>query len=721
MKKTLLLVVTALLLYTVCGRVPEQTGREKTCFQTASPWKPELDLRSDVAIVYGINETFSDRVQSWQERGYIIHFMTGVAWGRYQEYLEGLFDGQSHTDEGQVNREGEIIWHNKGTVPYMVPSESFIAYLKSLVKTAVDRGVEAIHLEEPEFWARAGYSEGFKREWQAYYNEPWQPQHASPDATYRSSKLKYHLYYRVLEDVFNYAKEYGKKSGKRVGCYVPTHTLINYSAWGIVSPEAGLANLAAMDGYIGQVWTGTARTPIYYDGVLKERTFENAYLEYGAMVAMTKPTGRRVYFLTDPIEDNPDYTWEDYRKNYEATFTAQLLYPDIDHYEVMPWPNRIFCGKYRTAGNSASESIPPEYATEILVLIHALKQMPKTTDPAAGGGSIGVLISDTMMFQRFPKHEGYDDPALSSFYGMALPLLKHGVSVQIVQMENLLHERALDGVAVLIMSYANMKPLMPEYHEVIADWVREGGALIYLGRDDDPFQGVREWWNQGEYAYKAPADHLFKILGFAFPTGKQTYRVGRGVVTVFRKNPKEMVIGMDRGYELRNLVKQVLKMTQQREYIQEKNVLHLIRGSYDITAVLDESFTTDPFVVKGPVIDLYDPTLPVLAEKTINPGERSFLYDLTRLADRATPQILAVASGVESEEREVNLYRFQLKGPANTRGAARVYLPAAAQHVAGQTASGEPVEVKHEWDAGSKTMFLSYANDPEGVKFEIRF
>ena len=58
----------------------------------------------------------------------------------------------------------------------------------------------------------------------------------------------------------------------------------------------------------------------------RERVFENAYLEYGSMESMTEPTGRKLFFLTDPIEDWPR-DWADYRVNYQATFTAQLLYP----------------------------------------------------------------------------------------------------------------------------------------------------------------------------------------------------------------------------------------------------------------------------------------------------------------------------------------------------------------------------------------------------------
>lgn len=32
---------------------PTTTSKEKTAFQTASPWIPQIDVRSDIAIVYG--------------------------------------------------------------------------------------------------------------------------------------------------------------------------------------------------------------------------------------------------------------------------------------------------------------------------------------------------------------------------------------------------------------------------------------------------------------------------------------------------------------------------------------------------------------------------------------------------------------------------------------------------------------------------------------------
>lgn len=146
----------------------------KTTFQTSREWKPSIDNRADAVMVYGVGGnpsdksrklSFEERVKSWKERGYIIHFMTGIAWGEYQDYFTGQWDGKWHLDEGQVTQTGDTIWHGH-MVPYIVPSENFLSYLKERhVKRVIDAGVDAIFMEEPEFWARAGYSDSFKEEW----------------------------------------------------------------------------------------------------------------------------------------------------------------------------------------------------------------------------------------------------------------------------------------------------------------------------------------------------------------------------------------------------------------------------------------------------------------------------------------------------------------------------------------------------------------------------
>lgn len=609
----------------------------KTSFQEAAPWNAAYDIRTDIAMVYGMDSTFNERVEGYRKHGYNVQFMTGIAWGNYQDYFTGKWDGTEHeTSEGQVDRNGNHIGHGKG-IPYIVPTDNFITYFKTVIKRVIDAGITSIYLEEPEFWARAGYSEAFKQQWQKYYGFAWMPQHESPEATYLSSKLKYHLYFHALKEVFQYAKSYGESKGIHVKCFVPTHSLLNYSSWQIVSPEASLAALPGMDGYIAQVWTGTSREPVYFNGIKKERVFENAFLEYGSMLSMVAPTGRKIYFLTDPIEDRAR-TWDDYKINYEATYTAELLYPSVDNYEVMPWPHRIYLGKFNVEGSNEKQPISPAFATRMQVMVNALNDMPVSANKINGSKGIGVLVGNSMMFQRFPTHENYEDPQLSDFYGMVMPLLKRGIPVQTVHMENLGFANTLKNIKILVMSYANMKPQSQKVNEQLAMWVKQGGVLIYYGRDNDPFQKVKEWWNTNGNSYAAPSDHLFATMHINPYENKKIYSYGKGKVFIERKDPKELIINAGGDTSFLKKIKVAYEKEAHAGKLETKNYFYLERGPYDIAAVMNESVNEEPFRIKCPVIDMFDPTLPVLQEKIIEPGQQSLLYDLKRIKEKNKPQ-----------------------------------------------------------------------------------
>lgn len=698
------------------------TAQEKTAFQTAHHWIPEIDVRSDIAIVYGVSErgkmTFEERVKSWRDRGYKVHFMTGIAWGQYDEYFLGKWDGKNHLGEGQQTVKGDTIWHGKN-IPYVVPVASFVKFMQErVVKRVIDAGIHSIYLEEPEFWARAGYSAVFKEEWQKFYGFPWRAQDESPENTYLSSKLKYQLYYNAIKEVSNYAKAYGKTKGVDVKVYIPTHSLVNYSSWRIVSPEASLASLPGIDGYIAQVWTGTSREPTFFNGVRKERVFENAFLEYGSMVSMTAPTKRKLFFLTDPIEDWPR-DWADYKKNYEATFTAKLLYPMVADYEVMPWPERIYTRPYKLANSDEKVLIPKYYSTQMQVMVNALNDIQVSPNHVTGTSGIGVLMSNSLMFQRFPTHNSYEDPQFSNFYGQTLPLVKRGVPVETVHMENLSYPATLKNIKVLVVSYSNMKPNDAQVHQHLADWVKKGGVLVYCGKDDDPYQKVMEWWNTKGSSYAAPADHLFQLLGIQTGADDKSFAVGKGKVYVIRENPKEfaMQAGTDAKYV--EVIKKAYETDAKAGKFLEKNNFYLKRGPYDIVSVMDESVNGKPYEVTGPVIDLFDPKLPVLSKKVVEPGTQAFLYNIARIENKKSPKVLASASRVYDESVKGKSYTFVAKSPINTINSMRIYVPSAPKQVAVTNSKGEKINAENSWDAQSRTSYLSFDNEPDGIKVEI--
>lgn len=703
------------------------TAQEKTTFQTSGQWKPVTDIRSDVVMVYGANDrrnmTFEERLNSWREHGYKTHFMTGIAWGEYQDYFTGRWDGKWHLDEGQKQMNGDTIWHGR-MVPYIVPTANYLRYMKERhINRVIDAGVDAIFLEEPEFWARSGYSEAFKREWQDYYGFEWRPQHESAENTYLSNKLKYHLYYRALEDAFTYAKKYGKTKGMDVRCYVPTHSLLNYSQWQIVSPEASLASLDCVDGYIAQVWTGTSREPNYYNGVYKERVFETAFLEYGCMESMTAPTGRKMFFLTDPIEDRAK-DWEDYKRNYQATFTAQLLYPHMNNYEVMPWPDRIYEGLYKVSASSNEKAhIPRFYSTQMQVMVNTLNDMPLSDNEVSGQQGIAVLMANSLMFQRSPQPvEGYDDPQLSNFYGEALPLVKRGVPVSIVHLENVGFEATLKNTKVLLMTYSNMKPLNPKAHEYLAEWVKKGGVIVYSGRDDDAFQNVYEWWNQNGNTFTAPSQHLFSLMGMPQNAEEGVYAYGKGRVYVMRQNPKEYVMSKGGDEQFVDIVRKAYGR------LEVKNSFYLERGPYTLAAVVDENMVSnEPLVLKGDYIDLFSPDLTYKDYVKVEPGTQAYLFDLKKIGKRQ-PRVVAAASRQYDEVVEKSMYSFVSKSPLNTTNIVCVYLPKTYKNceVHCTNAAGKAidhrlrVEEKPANTIAGRLIWISFENSPEGVKVEIK-
>lgn len=700
-------------------------SKQKTAFQTSSAWIPEIDVRSDIAIVYGTNDrpgmTFEQRVKSWRDHGYEVNFMTGIAWGSYYDYFLGKWDGKNHLGVGQVTVKGDTIMHGKN-MPYVVPVQSFIEYMKTaVVKRVIDANISTIFLEEPEFWARAGYSAPFKEEWQKYYGFPWKPQDASAENTYLSSKLKYHLYYEAIRQVSDYAKAYGKGKGKNIKVFIATHSLVNYSSWQIVSPEASLASLPGIDGYIAQVWTGTSREPTFFNGTRKERVFENAFLEYGSAVSMTAPTKRKMFFLTDPIEDRV-HDWSDYKRNYQATFTAKLLYPMVADYEVMPWPERIYTHPYPVPNSNEKILIPNFYSTQMQVMVNALNSMPKSANTVSGVNGVGVLMSNTLMFQRFPTHNGFEDPQFSNFYGQTLPLLKRGVPVQTVHMENLSYAASLKDIKVLVMSYSNMKPVSADVHKQLAAWVKKGGVLIYTGRDDDPYQSVMEWWDTKGNKFTAPSQHLFKLLGVDPTKDSEHFKVGKGAVYVIRNNPKEFVMQANNDNMYVDAVKNAYEKDAKAGELTFKNSLYLERGPYDIVSVMDENADSKPYTIKGPVIDLFDPQLPVLAEKTVNPGEQSLLFVVNRVVNKTKPQVLASASRIYDENIQAGSYTFIAKSPAKTINALRILLPGEPKNVIVTDKNGQTVsDVKSSWDTSSNTFFLGFANSPDGVKVDLKW
>ncbi|MDP9161538.1 MAG: hypothetical protein M3O09_15065 [Acidobacteriota bacterium] len=697
---------------------------ERLNLQTGSPWSPRTNLNADVALVYGTDASLPARLDSWRQHGYKVQGMTGVAWGGYQDYLDGHFDGKNHWDEAQKYKDGHMALHGDmpGITPYISPGDSYGLYLFNNIKRVLDAGADAITLEEPEYYADTGWSDNFKRQWKEYYREDWQSPDSSPEAQYRASKLKYYLYRRTLANIFASVKIYAKQRKRTIPCYVATHSLVNYAHWTIVSPESSLIGVGA-DGFIAQVWTGTARTPNVYEGRQQERTFTSAFLEFGAMQNLARASGRPIWYLSDPVEDDPNHDWTDYRKNWERTLTASLFHPDVWRFEIAPWPDRIFndkhplkAGKEYDAKNNAEKvGIPGTYATELQTVMSVLGDM-KQADvhwDYSGTQGVGVLVSDTMMFER--ADPSASDLNLGSFYGLALPPLVHGVPVEPVQIESARSANFLDKYKLLLLTYEGQKPPSPKFHDVLARWVRAGGALVVIDDDRDPYNAVREWWNTPPLSYRTPCQHLFDVLSIPKETPGM-YRVGKGTVVFSHESPAALTYRKDGAEVIRNLIRQAAAAVGLPW--NETNALVLRRGPYIVAAGLTESIPdSKPYLLRGHFVDLFDPALPVLTAVQLTPGKQVLLIDLDAHSTLSVPRVIASACRIQSEKRSTNEFSFRADGIENTETVIRVRADRKLDSV---LVGGKPL-AKGSYEMDQGTLRLRFTNSASPIAVRLRF
>jgi len=736
-----------------------------TGYQERSPWSPGIDLQVDFVMVYGVDESMPRRVREFREKGYVVHLMTGAAWGEYQDYFSGAWDGREHWEESQVDRRGESIMHGVHS-PYLCPTPSFARYLAEKLQPAVDAGVEAIHLEEPEYWDTGGYGPAFRRAWREYYGEEWRPPHESCENRYRASALKVFLFRRLIAEVSAAVKAYARERGRELAFHVPTHSLVNYTQWKILSPEGTLLDVPTVDGCIAQVWTGTARVGNVCAGRYAERTFETAFLEYGIMQELVRGTGRRMWFLHDPVEDNPEYTWASFRENYLKTVVASLMHPAVSRYEAAPWPERIFHGVYPKKGQFSSlgllpgqklegaQPIPPAYAELICTLIQTLGDMDQADcgflGPAGDAPLLGLVMADSGLYQRsFPdsvpgapggsealnslllslkaraqtgedvREESRrlmariaDDPALyhdyvasgafPHFFGLAMPLLKAGLPLRPVQLENILRGESFSDFSALILSYEWMKPRDPRENEALAAWVRAGGTLLLTGDGGDPYHKVRAWWNTGKYNFVHPAQHLCTLLGLPPEPEEGVYPVCAGRLALRKISPARITLSPEAAESWVSWVLSLAAPAWQRQ-----NAFVMKRGPYRIAAVMEECASDSPLSLKGSFADLFSEDYALLTEKTLSPGETALLFDLEEPGEALQP--VASTARLERLTETPSGYLAFCRAAENVRIRMRLRLPRPVFRAEGLTESGARLPADQcLWDDRTRTLFVSF-------------
>ena len=446
---------------------------------------------------------------------------------------------------------------------------------------------------------------------------------------------------------------------------------------------------------------------------------------------IARSSGKPIWFLNDPIEDNPRHSWTDYRANWESTLVASLLQPAVSRYEVLPWPDRIFgltslrpsVEPSSTNPNPPKTVIPKGYETELQTVFHALAEMRQPPSAiqweSAGTQNIGILVSDTLMFERAAPDPS--DAHLGQFYGIALPLLMRGMPVKPVQIESTydgtVPTKSLSTYKILLLTYDGQKPPSAAFHTSLAAWVRAGGALIVIDDDKDPYNQASDWWNSGRNSFATPRDHLFQMLGLA-SNATGLHAVGKGYVLFEEQSPAALANSPSGSLTVLNLLQTAAKAA--RLPLTQKAALILRRGPYVIAAGLDAEpggASSEPAVsVRGDLINLFDPNLGEANLVEIKPGTRAFLLDVDRFPS-SKPRILAASAKVSKVSVSPSTFSFQAEGIENTRAVVRILSMRAAR---GVTANGKPFDPS-QYEQSGRTLLLHFTNTAEPQQIRLQF
>ena len=265
------------------------------------------------------------------------------------------------------------------------------------------------------------------------------------------------------------------------------------------------------------------------------------------------------------------------------------------------------------------------------------------------------------------------------------------------------------------MAFAYLPDMNPLFHQKIrllnyraialyrlllhhANTVRRRRHQTGLSQENPDFQGLLAF-----QTYR----NLGNVIGDGI-SGKTGHKIGLGSVCILRQDPKEFVLTAGADAPLMAAVSAAYGPLEQKNHF----LLH--RGPYTVGAVMDESVSEAPLKVDGTLIDLYDPELPVLREKTIGPGEQFFLYDV-RKAPKA-PAVLAASSRESDVKAGKDSYSYIAKGPADTYNISRILLPSAPVQVLVGGA-----DAPYTWNEGSRTLLVRFPNSPDGVTVQIRW
>lgn len=688
--------------------------RAKTVFQTNVHYDPRVAIAVDAVIVHRHADDPTRPVGSWRQAGFPVGRMFFADSDAGNIYWTGKWDGQEHPGDVERDRNGQVVLC-AGVRPYMLPTEGWIRFLEENTVKSLDAGAAAILPEEPLAHVFSGYEDAFKPLWLERYGIPWRGQHENAEARWLTAQLKNELYIKLEKRLLERTRRYAQENDREVGFVLPIHAMYSNIAAQLVAPLGTSVGVDGIDGYIGQIWTGPVNWALAHYDAPDKTFFASAYVLYDYFTQLTVETDRTLWLLVDPVEDNPNHTWAEFAEWYKHCVVAMLLMDDVDSYEIMPWPDRIFLPGHQTGGGTPA---PEDYRITILSVTQALQEVPEgghwlqgvfssTLAPQSHAEGIGVAVADTLMWQR---HEG---PWLQGMYGLLLPLVHEGLPASSLVMERVADPAYLARFKVIILSYEDFKPLEAGWNVALARWVHAGGSLIVLEHEADELDRCERFWWRGD-GFESPTAHLLSVLGLSSDASGWVPR-GSGAILRLSVSPRN--IGKP-GLPQTDYLRGVREGIKQATGIacQTPGSFCMQRGDFVVAHAASRRLD-----LAGTFVDVFDPSLPIVKIVHLAPGHSGLYRNVADLMQKGQPALLHCTHRLTGHEVHTEMLTFSLRGPAGTPAVARVYLAdIETPHIVATDSDGQYVAVDAVRDDTTQTVRLRFPNDPKGVTVTVR-
>jgi len=334
--------------------------------------------------------------------------------------------------------------------------------------------------------------------------------------------------------------------------------------------------------------------------------------------------------------------------------------------------------------------------------------------------------------------------------------------------ERICDEGFLDEFNLLLLSYDIWKPQKPKYNECMAEWINDGGVLIFAGGSDE-CNNINEWWTAS--GYKTPQDHLFHLLGVSHrDTSAKTMEIGddegftlhpstealnevtvdgcrltvyaygelaanvkslyalegsgfiasfeacygKGHVIFFGVSPVFFAQSFSGANVIRSLIRYACEEKLGIPY-REQGYLKLRRGRYVIVQSLEEDM-----VLKGKFLDLFDTRIRLVEGFKVPRRGSALLYAVEDLLDDHRPRLLFSSHKLVSKKERSREIVFSVKGPLKTRGVSRIALN--GNKLSSITARGPEVgSPLLNCDQEDDTLYVCFENYPQRITVKATF